>query len=359
MKKLDLYIVKKFLGTFFFTIIMLLAIAIVIDISEKVDDFVSSGATIDEIINDYYFNFMLFYGNMFMPLVVSLAAILFTSKMAEQTEIVAYLASGISFNRLLFPYFIGSTVLAILSLYLNHQVLPKANLIRKQFEQTYIDTKKSKREENIHRQIQPNEYIYLKTFNMDRNQGFDFSIEKFEGNRLVYKLTSDYINFYPDKDSTYKLRNWRQRIITDKNDSISNGYQLDTTFLFLPSDLNPKEYVAETMTYFELNDFISNEEFRGSANMSSYLVEKHRRTSMPASTYILTLIAVSLSYRKKRGGMGLNIASGLGLMVLYVFFMRIADTFAIKDDFDPLLAVWIPNIVFGILSLILYNNARK
>jgi len=358
MKKLDLYIIKKFLGTFVFTIILLLAIAIVIDISEKIDDFMQEGLTMATILKDYYGNFVLFYGNMFMPLVVFLAAILFTSKMAEQTEIVAYLASGISFNRLLYPYFVAASILAFVSLIVNHQILPESNLARKDFESTYINKHKSKRFENIHRQIKPGEYIYIKTYNTERNQGFDFSVEKFEGTKLKYKLTSDYINFNPE-DSVYKLRNWRMRVLSDTNDKISNGYQKDTTFAFLPKDLTPVDYAAETMPYFQLNEFIKEQEFRGSENLSAYLVEKHKRTSMPASTYILTLIAVSLSYKKKRGGMGMNLATGLGLMVLYVFFMRIADTFAIKDDFPPLLAVWIPNITFGILSLFLYNNARK
>jgi|LGVF01.1.fsa_nt_gb lipopolysaccharide export system permease protein len=358
MKKLDLYIIKKFLGTFVFTIVLLLAIAIVIDISEKIDDFLNEGISMSVLINEYYINFLLFYGNMFMPLVVFLAAILFTSKMAEQTEIVAYLAGGISFNRLLYPYFISATILALVSLYINHQILPQSNSVRKEFESKYIDKKKSKRHENIHRQIKPGEYIYIKTFNTDRNQGFNFSLEKFEGTKLKYKLSSDYINFNPE-DSVYKLRNWKKRFLTDSNDAISNGYQMDTTFAFLPGDLTPKEYAAETMPYTELNDFIEEQEFRGSENLSMYLVERYRRTSMPASTYILTLIAVSLAYRKKRGGMGMNLAIGLGLMVLYIFFMRIADTFAIKDDFPPLLAVWVPNISFGILSLFLYNNARK
>ena len=358
MKKLDSYIVKKFLGTFVFTIVLLLAIAIVIDISEKIDDFMQEGITLSMIINDYYINFILFYGNMFMPLVVFLAAILFTSKMAEQTEIIAYLAGGVSFNRLLYPYFIASTILAFTSLVINHQILPKSNSVRKEFEAKYIYSKKSKRHENIHRQIKPGEYIYIKTYNTDRNQGFDFSIEKFEGTKLKSKLTSDYINFNPE-DSIYKLRNWRMRLLSDTNDEISNGYQKDTTFTFLPKDLTPVEYAAETMPYTQLNKFIEEQEFRGSENLSAYMVEKHRRTSMPASTYILTLIAVSLSFRKKRGGMGLNLAIGLGLMVLYIFFMRIADTFAIKDDFPPMLAVWIPNITFGLLSLYLYNNARK
>lgn len=358
MKKLDLYIIRKFLGTFVFTIVLLLAIAIVIDISEKIDDFMQAGISLSVIIDEYYVNFLLFFGNMFMPLVVFLAAILFTSKMAEQTEIVAYLAGGISFNRLLYPYFVAATILAFVSLVINHQILPKSNSARKEFESKYIDKKKSKRHENIHRQIQPGEYIYIKTYNTERNQGFDFSIEKFEGTKLISKLASDYINFNPE-DSIYKLRNWRLRELSETNDKISNGYQKDTTFAFLPKDLTPVEYAAETMPYSELNTFIEEQEFRGSENLSTYLVEKYRRTSMPASTYILTLIAVSLSYRKKRGGMGLNLAIGLGLMVLYIFFMRIADTFAIKDDFPPMLAVWIPNITFGLLSLYLYNNARK
>ena len=358
MKKLDLYIIKKFLGTFAFTIVMLLAIAIVIDVSEKIDNFLKEGVPFNEIVYDYYLNFLVFYGNMFMPLVVFLAAILFTSKMAEQTEIISYLAGGISFNRLLYPYFISATVLATVSLYLNHQVLPNSNAIRKEFESKYINKKKSKRHENIHRQIKPNEYIFIKSFNTDRNQGFNFAIEKYEGTQMKYRLSSDYINF-SEADSIYKLRNWRSRIVGEKDDIISKGSQKDTTFAFMPADLTPKEYAAETMPYFELKEFLEEQQFRGSENLSVYLVENYRRTSMPASTYILTLIAITLSFRKKRGGMGMNIAIGLGLGVVYIFFMRIADTFAIKDDFNPMLAVWIPNIIFGILSLYLYYNAKK
>jgi lipopolysaccharide export system permease protein len=358
MKKLDLYIIKKFLGTFVFTIVLLLAIAIVIDISEKVDDFIKHGVSTDEIIYDYYANFLVFYGNMFMPLVVFLAAILFTSKMAEQTEIVAYLAGGISYNRLLFPYFISASIVAVFSLFLNHQILPQSNQVRKEFEAKYIQKPAKSRVDDIHKQIQPNEYIYIRTYNINSNQGSDFAIEKYKDGKLNYRLSSNYIN-YNTEDSVYTLRNWKSRLITETNDVIDRGSQLDTTFIFMPEDLTPVEYVAETMTYKELNDFIEDEKFRGSENLSTYLVEKHRRTSLPASTYILTMIAVALSYRKKRGGMGMNIASGLGLAVVYIFFMRIADTFAIKDNFSPLLAVWIPNITFGILALVLYFDAKK
>lgn len=358
MKKLDLYIIKKFLGTFFFTIILLLAIAIVIDISEKIDSFVHADVTLLELIEKYYFNFVLFYGSMFMPLVVFLAAILFTSKMAKESEIIAYLTAGISFNRLLYPYFISATVLASLSFYLAHFVLPDSNKERLEFEKNELGSGRDKRVTNIHRQIRKGEYVYIKSFQQSQNKGTTFSIEKFEGTKLIMKLSSRYINFYP-KDSTYKLRNWKKRIITDTKDKIYSGIELDTVFAFFPKDLTPKENVAETMVTGKLNEFIAEQKFRGSENLSNYLVESYRRTSMPASTYILTMIAVSLSFRRKRGGTGMNIAIGMGLMVLYIFFMRIADTFAIKDDFPPMLAVWMPNIIFGIIAIILYNNARK
>lgn len=359
-KLLDRYIIGKFIGTYFFTVMILLVIAVIIDLSEKIDKLLTNEAPVNEIISDYYLNFILYYGNMFSPLVVFIAAIWFTSKMASDTEIVAIMSSGVSFDRLLYPYFIGATILMSLSLTLNHWVVPKANVGRLAFESKYISKKKQSRFQNIHKQVLPGEFIFLDSWRPDRQNGERFTYEKFDENmQMVYKLRSDYIN-YSEEDSVYTLQNYYVReIAEDGNEVLSHGFKMDTTFIFKPSELVVEDKVAETKNFTELNEFIEQERFRGSDNINTYLVERHKRTSLPMSTYILTLIAVCVSSRKKRGGMGMDIALGLVLMFTYVFFMQIANTFAVKGNFNPLLAVWTPNIIYGILAAYLYVNAKK
>lgn len=348
----------RFIGTFFFVISLILLIAIVFDVSEKVDSFVSKEAPLREIIFSYYLNFAFYYGNLFAALIIFVAVIIFTSRLAQNTEIVAILASGVSYNRFLRPYFIAATILTLISLYLNNFYIPHANNVRLDFEWTYINNPESNRYRNIHRKIGPDTYIYLESFNLERKAGYHFSLEKFSNDSLRYKLLADFIR-WDSTAQTWRLENFYLRKINGWDEKIESGSRKDTVLNFRPEELVTRLYTIETMDYFRLKDFIAQEEFRGSENLVFYHVEQNRRIALPIATYVLTLIGVSLSYRKRRGGMGLNIAIGFGAIFVYIFFMQVSTTFATNGNLSPLLAVWIPNIIFGIFALFLYRRALQ
>ncbi len=358
MKLLDRYIVFRFIGTFFFVISLILLIAIVFDVSEKVDSFVSKEAPLKAVLLDYYLNFAFYYGNLFAALIIFVAVIIFTSRLAQNTEVVAILASGVSFNRFLRPYFIAATILTLISLYLNNFFIPHANKVRLDFEWTYINNPESNRYRNIHRKIGPDTYIFLESFNLEKKAGYHFSIEQFSNDSLRYKLLADFLRW----DSTlqvWRMENYYVREINGWEEQIESGNRKDTVLNFRPEELVTKLYTIETMDFFKLKKFIAQEEFRGSENLVFYNVERNRRIALPMATYVLTLIGVSLSYRKKRGGMGMNIAIGFGAIFVYIFFMQVSTTFATNGNLSPLLAVWIPNIIFGIFALFLYRRALQ
>lgn len=358
-KIIDLYIIKKFLGTFFLTIALILAIAIVFDISEKIDDFITRGASTREIILDYYLNFLVFYGNLFSSMIVFIATIFFSSRMSANTEIVAILTGGVSFKRMMFPYFVSATIVASISLFLSHFVIPYTNVQRLEFQHAYIDKKENEGFKDIHRQIKPGHIIYFENYNTKRNSGYHFTYEIFTGNTLSYKLKADFIRL----DTTinvWTLENYDIRTIDENGkEELEQGRKLTRSFDFDAADIVPRLYTVEMMNTPELNDFIEAETLRGSENTNFYLIEKHQRTSWPFATYILVLIGVSISSKKTRGGLGLNVAIGLVLCVTYIFFMQISTTFATVGSLSPLLAVWIPNIVFGFIGAYLYYIAPK
>lgn len=358
---IDRYIISKFLGTFFLTISLILAIAVVFDISEKIEDFITKGASAKEIIFDYYVNFIMFYGNLFSSMIVFIATIFFSSRMAANTEIVAILTGGVSFKRMMWPYFIAATIIAGISMGLSHYVIPKTNVKRLDFKHTYIDRKGPDRFKNIHRQIKPGHIIYFENYNTERYTGYHFTYEVFESdrNRLVSKLKSDFIRLDSAKNR-WTLDNYSIRTIDKAGvENITSGRRLDTVFDFRHDDIVPKLFTVEMMATPELNDFIDEEILRGSENINFYLIEKYKRTSWPLATYILVLIGVSISSKKTRGGIGLNIAIGLGVCVSYIFFMQVSTTFATIGNFPPLLAVWFPNIVFSFIATYLYFIAPK
>jgi len=360
LRIIDRYIIRKFLGTFFLTITLILSIAIVFDISEKIEDFITKGASAKEIIVDYYLNFLVFYGNLFSSMIVFIATIFFTSRMTGNTEIVAILTGGVSFKRMMWPYFISSTIIALISLGLSHYVIPKTNVKRIGFQKTYIDRKQDDRFKNIHRQIKPGHIIYFENYNTTRKTGYHFTYEVFdEESRMSYKRKADFIRLDTAKNR-WTLDNYFVRTI-DANgvETLKNGRRKDTVFDFKASDIVPKLYTVEMMNTTELNQFIEAEKLRGSENINFYLIEKYKRTSWPVATYILVLIGVSISSKKTRGGLGLNIAIGLGICVSYIFFMQISTTFATVGSFPPLLAVWIPNIFFSFVAAYLYYIAPK
>ena len=361
MKLLDWYILKRYLVTFLFTLLILIPIAVAIDIAEKIDKFLREETlTFLEIVNDYYVNFIIYYANTFMPLALFIAVILFTSKLANNTEIIAINSSQISFTRFLYPYFLGATIVCVVALCMNHFFVPSSSKTRKSFEKRYLKKKKysnnSIREFSL--QLNDSTYIYMQNFDLKRNSGFNFSLDTYDGIKLKRRFSADNIK-WRKKDSLFKLYNWKDRKIKAKNDEISSGKKLDTAFIFTPKDFNYQNIMAQEMGSPELIEFIDISKKRGIKNLNAYLVELYKRTSLPIACYILTLIAVALAYRKKRGGTGMNLALGISIMFIYVFFLKVAEVLGGVAGANALLNVWIPNMVFGAYAIYLYINARK
>ncbi|MCC6252246.1 MAG: LptF/LptG family permease [Bacteroidia bacterium] len=358
MKKLDKYIISRFLGTFIYAILLIVLIAIIFDISEKIDDFIQSKAPVKAIVFEYYFNFIPFFVNLFSPLFTFIAVVFFTSKMAGNTEIVAILSSGVSFNRLLRPYMLAATVLAFLSFFLNNYVIPKANAKRLNFENTYIRNKYRNSDINIHRQIKPGEYIYFEQYNNFDDIGSQFSYEVIKDGKLVYKLMARQIRF-DTITQKWKVIDYTIRTINGYKENLKSGHEFDTIYNFTPADFGTRLNNIETMNRSELNAFISEEKLRGSDEIPFYELEKHRRVSMPFATFILTLIGVSMASRKVRGGIGLHIGLGMLISFSYILFLQVSSTFATNGNLSPILAVWIPNILYLFIALVLLKLAPK
>jgi lipopolysaccharide export system permease protein len=358
MKKLDIYIIKKFLGTFFYAISLIVVIIIVFDISEKVDDFIEKKAPLYDIIFTYYLNFIPYFVNLFSALFCFIAVIFFTSKMASNTEIVAILSSGVSFKRMLVPYFISALFLALFSFFLTNFVIPPANERRLAFEDTYIRNAKTHRDRNIHMQISQGTYVYVESYNTETNTGYQFTLEKINNAGMYYKMTSDFIR-YDSTSGKWKIQNYFIRTMAGLNEKIFKGTSLDTTLNMKPSDFSKDIDNIETMNYSELRAFIEKEKLKGSDNVAFYEVEKHKRIAFPFATLVLTLIGVSLSSRKSRGGIGFHLGAGLTISFAFILFMQISTTFGIYGNLPPYLAVWIPNFIFGVLGLFLLRMAPK
>jgi len=357
-KKLDSYIIKKFLGTFFYAIALIIIIVIIFDISEKIDDFMEKHAPLSEIIFTYYLNFIPYFINLFSPLFTFIAVIYFTSRMASNTEIVAILSSGISFRRMLRPYIISAIFLALLSFVLSNFIIPPANKKRLEFEMLYIKNAQHSKEMNIHMQINPGTYIYAEHYNDEANIAYHFSIEKLNSKGLYYKLTCENAKWDSLKGS-WSIENYFIRTIDGLKESIKNGKQFDTILNLKPADFLENRQDIETMDFSQLNNFISKEKLKGSENLSFYQVEKHKRIAFPFATVVLTLIGVSLSSRKMRGGIGLHLGAGITLSFAFILFMQISTTFSTNGNLPAVIAVWIPNIIFGALGWYLLRIAPK
>jgi len=358
MKKLDYYIIKKFLGTFFFSISLIIIIVIVFDISEKVDDFIENEAPLRAIIFDYYFNFIPFFINLFTPLFTYIAVVFFTAKMAANTEIVAILSSGVSFRRMLVPYLISALFITIITFFLANFVIPHSNKKRLDFETIYINNRYRNTNRNIHIQTKPGEFIYIESYNNDYETGQKFTIEKINNNVLNYKLSSESIK-WDSLTGKWQLNRYFIREINGLEEKITRGETLDTLLNFTPEIFIIKLKNVEVMNYSQLRKFIKTEKLKGSKNVAFYKVEKNKRISFPFATIVLTLIGVSLSSRKLRGGIGLHLATGLIISFAFILFMQISTTFATYGNLSPLVAVWIPNIFFIFLAFYLLKTAPK
>ncbi len=358
LKKLDWYIIRKFLGTFFYAITLIILIVIIFDLSERIDNFIENKAPLRDIILVYYLNFIPYFINLFSPLFTFIAVIYFTSRLAFNTEIVAILSSGISFKRLLVPYFISAVFLAFLSIYLSNVMIPHANRSRLDFENTYIRNKRQFKERNIHLQIRPGEFVYLESFNERVNIGYKFALEKIQDGKLQHKLSAERAEWV-DSTGTWILRNYVLREIENMEEEIYAGPRKDTVINLSPDDFIQNLQDMETMNFRELQQFIDKEKLKGSEHIRFYLVEKHRRIAFPFATMVLTVIGVSLSSRKVRGGIGLHLGMGLLLSFAFILFMQVSTTFATNGNLPAALAAWIPNIVFAIFGAYLMKTAPK
>ncbi|MFC2087311.1 LptF/LptG family permease [Bacteroidota bacterium] len=358
LKKIDIFIIKKFLGTYFFALILIFFIIVVFDFAEKIDDFLENKAPLKEIFFDYYVNLIPNYANLFAGLFVFISVIYFTSKMAYRTEIIAILSSGVSFKRMLYPYFLSATVIALLSLFLGLYIIPPANKTLYNFKDKYLRSPYRNTDRNIHKQIEPNVVVYLQSYNTNSDVGYKFSIEKFENGALKSKLISDFVK-WNEKTGKWTIQNYHIRHFNDSVEIIEEGRKIDTLLNMYPDDFKIREDIIETMNINELNVFIEKSKLQGSENILIYSFDKYNRFLNPISIFILTLIGVSLSSRKIRGGLGMHIGLGLLLSFSYILFMRFTQMFAYNGLVSPAIAVLIPNFLYAIISLVLYKYAPK
>jgi len=358
LKIIDKYILKRYLGTFVVMLLLFIPIGIVIDVAEKINKILESKVPF-KAVAIYYFDFTIYFANLLFPIFLFLSVIWFTSKLANNTEIIAILSSGISFSRFLRPYIIGASIVSIFALLMGFFLVPKASKGFNDFRYTYLKNNAEIRENsNVFRQISDDEFIYVSNFNSVSKTAFNFTLEKFKGEKLDYKIFASRLK-WNEKDSTYTMYGYQKRKVGSLNDILEKAEKKDTVFNFELEDLTPVIYIAETLTLPELNKFIDKEKARGNANINTYLVVLYRKYSLPVTAFILTIIAVSVSSMKRRGGMGVNLAIGIVLAFTYIFFDKIFGTMAEKSSIPPLVAVWFPNLVFGILAIYLLRNAKR
>lgn len=355
LKKNDIYIIKKFLGTYFFAIALIISIAVVFDINEKLDSFLN--APLKAIVVDYYLNFIPYFANLFSPLFTFIAVIFFTSKLADNSEIIAMLSSGISFRRLMIPYMISAAIIAGVTFYLNSYVIPPANVTRIEFQNKYVKNKKVDYASNIQLQVEPGVIAYMSRYDNNTKTGYRFSLEKFEGKILKSRLTAQTVTY----DSAYHwiIKDYMIRNFNGMREELTRGSRLDSIITIEPSDFLISRYDSELMTTSALKTYIDRQKKRGVANIKDFEIEYEKRFAMTAASFILTVIGMSLSSRKVKGGMGVNIGIGLLLSFSYILFSTVSSTFAVSGATSPRVAVWLPNIVYSIIAVYLYRKAPK
>ena len=358
-KKIDAYIVSKFITTFFIALLLIIGIVIIFDISEKIDNFVAKEAPLKAIVFDYYLNFIPYFMNMFSPLFVFITVIFFTSKMAADSEIVAILSCGISFHRMMVPYIFSAALIALFSLCLNLFIIPDANKTRLEFENQYVKTRFKSVGRNVHYQISPGEFVFAESFSSWNNTAYRFTLEKIIDNKLVSKISAESAVYHEDTDTwtlkKYFIRDYNE----DLTDRIRSGKQIDTTIALSSKDFYLTEKTVETLNYKELNNLIDTQRMRGDANVKFALIEKNTRFALPFSAIILTIMGVALSSKKRRGGIGWNIGIGIALAFTYILFLRFSQMFVHTDTLPPVIALWLPNLVFTIIAGFLYRIAPK
>ena len=359
LKRLDRYIISKFIGTYIYSIILIISISIVFDVNENLAKFSTFNAPLKAIVFDYYANFVPYFANLFSPLFVFIAVIFFTSKMAGNSEVIAMLAAGVSFKRLLRPYLISAAIIAIVNFGLGAYVIPKGNVVKMDFEAKYKDKKRTLSAANIQLMVGPGVIAYIQQFDNRSKTGYGFSLDKFENKKLVSHMTASTIRYDSISESRnhWTALNYKIRTLKGLREEIKSGAQIDTMILMEPMDLVFSEGQQETLTSTELARYINKQIERGSTNVVQYEVEYHKRIATSFASFILTVIGASLSSRKRKGGMGLYLGIGLALSFTYILLQTISATFAIQADAPPMLAVWIPNILYIIIAYFCYRQA--
>lgn len=359
IRKLDWYIFIRFIATFFFAMLLIIGIVIIFDISEKIDNFVANEAPLYDIVFYYYMNFIPYFINMFSPLFVFITVIFFTSRLAANSEIIAILSGGVSYHRMMVPYMVAAALIAVLSLGLNLFVIPQSNQTRLSFEERYIKHRQAFSRDDIHYQIAPGQFVYVQTFSSWNKTAYKFTLESFDDNQLVSKLSADAAVW----DSTYggwHLRKFYKRDYPNTlNESLTFGEQLDTVIALTVEDFYRNDKTVQSLSYDDLSSLIKTQRMRGDANVMYAEIEMQRRWALPFSALILTIMGVSLSSRKKRGGIGWNIAIGIALAFSYILFLRFSEMFVYTGTLPPHIALWLPNVLFTVVAGVLYKIAPK
>lgn len=356
---LDWYIIKKFIGTYVFAIALIISISIVFDVNENLAKFSQYHAPLKAIVFDYYANFIPYFANLFSPLFVFIAVIFFTSKLAGNSEIIAMLAAGMSFKRLMRPYMISCVLISATTFYLGAYVIPHGTVVRQNFEMMYKNKKRNTSAENVQLQVGEGVIAYIQHYDNNYKRGYGFCLDKFENKKLVSHMTATQIQYDTISDTKFhwKVSNWKIRKLVGLKEHITSGEQKDTVILMEPTDLVYSKGQQETFTSPQLRDYISKQTSRGSGNVVQYEVEYHKRIAMSFASFILTTIGLSLSSRKRKGGMGLYLGIGLALSFAYIMLQTVSSTFAINADTPPMLAAWIPNLIFAFIAYYCYRHA--
>ena len=357
MKLIDGYIVKRYLGTFTVMILLFIPIGIMVDVAEKIDKFKEKEIPLIAIIG-YYIDFTWYFANLLFPIFLFLSVIWFTSKLANNTEVIAVLSSGISFYRYLRPFLISATFIAVFAFFAGMFIVPKSNQGFNDFRYEYLVKQEARNTDKVFQQINENEFIYVTNYDPIRKRATNFTLEHFEGNKLKFKINASRIRWI-DRDSVFRLSTYSKRIFEGDQERYQYEAHKDTLFDFEVSDLAPVNYIAETLTFGELNQLIEEERIRGSLLINNHLLVRHKRWSIPISAFVLTIIAVAVSSFKRRGGMGVNLAFGISLGFLFIFFDKIFGVMVSKSTFPPFLAAWLPLFLFGFLAVFLLQYAKR
>ena len=358
--RLDRYIIVKFLGTYFFSIILIITIAVVFDFSENSDKFTMNHAPLGALMK-YYMNFIPFYTNLFSALFVFIAVIFFTSKLAENSEIIAMMSTGISFSRLLRPYLLSSALIAVISFFLGSEVIPRGSVKRIEFELRYKSRKKPKIAEHMQLQVDTGVIAYLDYYDGDRKVGYRFSLDKFQNKSLVSHLTAQRIQYdtLADERFHWKLYDVKIRTLQGLREEITTKQFVDSFIIMEPRDFFPIQNQQQALTNRELLDYIERQQLRGSSNVKVFEVEYCKRFADPFAAFILSTIGLCLSFRKRKGGMGGALGLGLALSAAYIMLQTVSSTFAINSNWPPLLAAWVPNIIFTFVAVFLYRRSLR